>query len=51
MLLKGAVQGKKWTRCPKFEYNSYFWVSSNYWDAVCFVPKSNITLMGFGWLN
>ena len=51
MLYSGGSQGKKWTRFPKFEYNSYFYVSKNYWDAVCFIPKQTITLMGFGWLN
>ena len=51
MLFSGGISGKKWTRFPKFEYNSYFYVGKNYWDAVCLIPKSNITLMGFGWLN
>ena len=51
MLFSGAISGKKWTRFPKFEYNSYFYVGKNYWDAVCLIPKSKITLMGFGWLN
>ena len=51
MLYSGAISGKRWTRFPKFEYNSYFYVSKTYWDAVCFIPKSDVTIMGFGYLN
>jgi hypothetical protein len=51
MLYSGGMMGKRWTRFPRFEYNSYFYVSRSYWDAVCFVPKSNVSLMGFGFLN
>jgi len=51
LLYSGGLQGKKWTRFPKFEYNSYYYVNRLYWDACCFIPKQDVTVMGFGWLN
>lgn len=51
MLTKYALQGKKWTRFRRFIYDDYCCMSEDTWDAICLVPKINITLMGFGWLN
>jgi hypothetical protein len=50
-MVSGGVQGRKWKRFPKYELNSYFYISSNYWDAVCFIPKLDVTMVGFGFMN
>jgi hypothetical protein len=51
MLYRGALTGKRWTRFPKFEYDDYFRLSKNHWDAICLKPKSDVMIMGFGFLN
>ena len=50
-MISGSVQGKKWKRFPKYELNSYFYLRLLYWDAICLIPKCDITMVGFGLMN
>ena len=37
-----------WVRFPEFYYTDYFYMNTRYWDAVCFIPRRNITFFGWG---
>jgi hypothetical protein len=52
-LISEGEQGmKKWYR-----FNSFYpdeganYVCSSMWDACCFIPKKEVTVMGFAWYN
>ena len=42
---------KKWDRFIKLRLQDYYYMSYNYWDAVCYVPQKAITFLGFGVLG
>lgn len=39
---------KEWRRFKEYVTNDYFYLDSNYWDAVSFVPNCKIYCHGFG---
>lgn len=51
ILISGSFEAKRWKRFPKVEFNSYFYMSDSYYDAVMFKPKRDIYFLGFGFLN
>ena len=51
LLLSGSFEPIKWKRFPSFESSDYFYMSSDYWDAVMFIPKHDIYFLGFGLMN
>lgn len=51
LLMCGSYEAKKWTRFGRTETGDYFYMSTTYYDAVCFKPKRAIYFLGFGFLN
>ena len=47
VLVSGGYEPKLWKRFPTFQMNSYFWMSTSYWDAVVFKPKIDVAFLGF----
>jgi len=45
---EGGGNELKWFRFPRFYLNDYFYLDTNCWDAVTFVPIRNIKFFGFG---
>lgn len=46
----GSGKAKKWKRFQKVHTGDYdyYYLSENYWDAICFVPQKAVNFMGFG---
>ena len=37
-----------WVRFPEFYLTDYYYMNVTYYDAVCFIPKTNVHFHGFG---
>ena len=44
----GSAPAIMWQRFGRVTLNDYFYLSSRYFDAVCFIPKRNVMFHGFG---
>lgn len=51
LLISGSFEAKVWKRFPNIEYGDYFYMNETYYDAVCFVPNTDIYFLGFGFTN
>eukprot|EP00347_Sterkiella_histriomuscorum_P000151 403376975 len=51
LLICGGFEPIKWTRFATMEFNSYFHMSDNYYEAVAFKPKQDVHFLGFGFFN
>lgn len=53
MPVEGASSGPRqiWKRFLNIKHTDYYYMSYNYWDAICFIPQKNITWYGFGVLS
>ena len=52
LLISEVEQGmKKWYRFNSFDPDEQQHVTSRRWDGCCFIPKKEVTVMGFAWYN
>ncbi len=51
LLIRKDEQVKKWYRFNFCNPRDRHFVGSDRWDACCFIPKKDVTVMGFGWYN
>jgi hypothetical protein len=51
VLVKSEQKIMRWHRFTKYHHESSMVLYQNQWDALAFIPKVDITLLGFGFFN
>ena len=51
VLVKSEQKTMRWHRFTKYHHESSMVLYRDQWDALAFIPKVDITLLGFGFFN